>query len=526
MKHTTAKIFVGLSVCGALLCSCTKNFESINGNPYQPSTEQLIADNYILQAAMSEMASGVVPVTNMNMAQFTESLLGGPTGGYFASGNGGWVATIDNYNATDNWTLVFMKDITPIVYTNLNIIRELSEKGGNPVPTAMATIMKVAGMHRVADTYGPIPYSQVGVSFIPGYDPMEEVYTAFFNELDQAIQTLSENRTVTINATVDNVYHGDIASWIRYANSLKLRLAMRIAYADPAKSKRMAEEAVYHEFGVITSNAGNAQYGVLGSEGNPIAFTTRGWGDSAAAADIVCYMNGYGDPRRERYFTASTWPGGGYVGLRRGISPIPDKSEVSAKYSFPNIANNAPLQWMNAAEVAFLRAEGAAVFGYDMDGTAEDFYNEGIRLSFEQWEVSGADTYLANSTAVPTTYSDPNTDAAQSYGTQLSTITIQWDESATTEQKQERIMIQKWIANWTLGNEAWADYRRTNYPKLIPATAAGNKSGGIVNSNLGARRMPYPQDEYVSNTANVLRAVSYLNGPDNMATRVWWDCKN
>lgn len=77
-----------------------------------------------------------------------------------------------------------------------------------------------------------------------------------------------------------------------------------------------------------------------------------------------------------------------------------------------------------------------------------------------------------------------------------------------------------------LGNEAWADYRRTGYPKLIPATTEGNLSGGIVDSNRGARRMPYPLEEYTSNTENVQNAVNqYLKGIDNMSVDVWWACK-
>lgn len=112
-----------------------------------------------------------------------------------------------------------------------------------------------------------------------------------------------------------------------------------------------------------------------------------------------------------------------------------------------------------------------------------------------------------------------------SYGSRLSTVTVKWDESASTAVKQERILIQKWIANWMLGNEAWADYRRTGYPHLLPTPEEGNLSGGIVDNVLGARRMPYPQNEYISNSQNVQQAVSdMLGGPDNYATRIWWDC--
>ena len=137
--------------------------------------------------------------------------------------------------------------------------------------------------------------------------------------------------------------------------------------------------------------------------------------------------------------------------------------------------------------------------------------------------MSGADTYLANTTGKPQLYADPAN--SNSYSQELSAITIAWDAGASLAQMQERIITQKWIANWQLGNEAWADYRRTGYPRLMPATEDGNKSLGVVDSELGARRMPYPADEYTTNNVNVNNAVSsLLKGTDNMATRMWWDC--
>ena len=94
------------------------------------------------------------------------------------------------------------------------------------------------------------------------------------------------------------------------------------------------------------------------------------------------------------------------------------------------------------------------------------------------------------------------------------------------EEMQERIIIQKWIANFHLGNEAWADFRRTGFPHLIPAmeSAVGNNSQGIRNLTLGARRMSYPADEATNNPENYAKAVEMLGGSDNMATRMWWDC--
>ena len=536
MKYTICKAFAGLLLIGTV--SCTANYLEINSNPYQPG--DLIADDYALGSAMNALA-GCVVSPDVNTAQFTDCLLGGTQGGYFADANGGWKATISNYNPTDDWSRVFLKSdqVIPILYSNLNAVKLASEGTGNPVPYAVATIIKVAAMHRIADTFGPIPYSQIGAKgkINTPYDPLDKIYDKFFEELNASIDILTENQNAALVSSADYVYGGNIKKWIRFANSLKLRLAIRIAYANFDKAKEMAESAITNEVGVMTSNDDNAAWRYFGSSTNPLYTavnynklnthddgTTCGTsGDSHAAADIICYMNGYKDNRRAAYFSKSEWPGVEYVGLRRGID-IPNHKEIGHQYSGVKIGASDPLFWLTASEVAFLRAEGVAVFGFNMGGEAEDFYNEGIRLSFELWKADDVETYLADETSVPTVYDDPA--KANVYNTKLSDITIKWKGGATKEEMQERIIVQKWIANWQLGNEAWADYRRTGYPHLIPATAAGNRSNGEVDSNKGPRRMRYPLDEYVSNAENVMNAVSnYLNGPDLMSTDLWWACK-
>ncbi len=536
MKFTIRKVFAALLLAGCV--ACTANYEDINSNPYQPG--DLSADDYALSSAMNALA-GCVVSSDVNTTQFTDCLLGGTQGGYLADANAGFQNTISNYNAKDDWTRVFLKSdrIIPILYANLNAVKSFSETSGNPVPYAIARIIKVAAMHRVADTFGPIPYTLIGADgkITTPYDSVEKVYDTFFEELTESINVLTENPNFVLTATADYVYGGDIQKWLKFANSLKLRLAIRIAYANPAKAQQMAEEAVAHEGGLITTNADIAAWRYFGSTTNPF-YTAVNYnrldnheeggkctstGDSHAAADIICYMNGYGDPRREKFFTASEWEGSApYVGMRRGIV-IPDHASVGHQYSGPAILAADPLYWMNAAEVAFLRAEGAAIFGFNMGGSAEQFYSEGVRLSFAQWGVEGVDAYLADDASIPATYEDPA--GTDSYNVQLSTISPKWDDGASLEQKQERIIIQKWIANWLLGNEAWADYRRTGYPHLIPVS--NNKSAGEVDSNRGARRMRYPLDEYVSNNSNVTYAVqNYLGGPDLMSTDLWWACKN
>lgn len=538
MKSLINSIILGMTTVAFV--SCTGDYLEINSNPYQPG--DLTPDGYGLSSAMSNIA-GCVVSPDVNTAQFTDCLLGGPMGGYYADSKvSGWDNTISNYNPTDNWTNVFLKSdkIIPVLYTNLTVVEKLCEESGDDMPLMVANIIKVAAMSRVTDTYGPIPYSQIGKDgkIETPYDPQDKVYDKFFEELTNSVNALNaklvDNPDYTIPSSADYVYKGDVKKWIRFANSLKMRLAMRIVYADKEKAQARFVEAMDPvNGGIMEQNDQNAMWDYFKSSSNPIYVASRynsaegslTGGDSHAAADIICYMNGYNDNRREKYFVKSEYGYPEYVGVRRGIE-LSTLGKNARKYSGINVAESDPVIWMNAAETYFLRAEAVAVHGFTNPHetmTAKDLYEEGIRKSFEQW---GADLgyYLEDNYSTPQTYNDP--ESVNSYSERLSEITVKWNDGAAQEEKQERIIIQKWIANWTLGNEAWADYRRTGYPKLIPATAEGNKSGGKVDSELGARRMPYPADEYVSNKNNVLEAVSeYLKGADEMGTFIWWDCK-
>ena len=503
--------------------ACTKNFEQYNANPYGVTNEEMLRDGYALRAALNGMASAVIS-TDVNTTQFTECLLGGPMGGYLADSNQGFRNTISNFNPTDNWTNVLLSSdrIIPTFFANYGDVRNLTE---DPVVLAIADVIKVAVLHRVADTYGPIPYSQIGVGGkiqVP-YDSQEQAYKNMLADLDRSIAVLTANRGTTINASADIIYGGQVEKWAKFANSLKLRLAMRMVYADPATAKKAAEEVAADEVGAFASNDDNALYDNFNANAkNPfyVVQVEYNGGDSMATADIITYMNGYNDPRRAAYFNKSQFDGFDYVGLRHGI--VMPANDVMHRYSAINISMDSPFTWMNAAEVAFLKAEAVAVFGFDMGGSAKEFYEQGVRLSFAQWGVAGADAYLADATSKPAAYVDPI--GSNSYDGSLSEMTIAWEENASTARKQEKILIQKWIANWLLGNESWCDIRRTGYPHILPATAEGNKSNGLVDSAFGARRMKYPSDEYVNNGANLAQAVTLLGGADEMATRTWFDC--
>lgn len=520
MKINTSHIRVlVLGLATTAMSACTDNYLDYNTNPYEPS--DLDADAYGVRSALKTMENAVIP-SNPNTFQFTDCLLGGTWGGYLADSNNGFNGrSFAIYNPQDDWVKPLMQQTMTGIFPNYLLIDNMTE---DPVFRSVADVIKVIAMLRVTDTYGPIPYNEVGKDgkLTAPYNSQQEVYNKMFEELDAAIAVLTKNKTNNFTYKADLIFAGKTEKWAKLANSLKLRMAIRIANVDPETAKTKAEEVMASEVGPMTSNDDNAFITV---QNNPLHVVMYQWnnGDSQISADILSYMNGYQDPRREKYFTVSRFTSAtnGFVGLRSGVE-LP-AGETIKQYSNINIKSNSPLMWMNAAETAFLRAEGA-LRGWNMGGTAESLYNRGIALSFEQWGAEKADAYAQNSTRTPAVHKDP-VNTSFSYNGATSDITVKWEESAEFEKNLERIITQKWIANFPLGLEAWAEYRRTGYPKLMEVIVNG--SNGKVETARMARRLNYPQIEYDENRENLNIAITnYLKGPDTMGTDVWWAKKN
>ncbi len=516
VKNTVIILIVSLG-----MSACTAGYEEINRDPYSTDNEEQSRDGYNISAPLRTMQSNVIS-TDVNRCHQTDILLGGAYGRYASESKAAsWPNKFSTFDAPDGWSSVMFNEVIPQVYPAYAKLKTLTD---DPITLSIAEILKVLALHRVTDAYGPIPYSKIGAdgAIQVAYDSQKDVYIKMFSELDAAIAALTERQTGSISTNADLIYGGNLVKWIKLANSVKLRLAMRIVYADPTTAQTKAEEAVRHTIGVMTSNADNAALTTFTTDGNPINVAVKyNDGDNRVVADMTAYMNAYKDPRRAAYFLPSGFAGVDYSGYRSGIN-IGSVSEFE-KYSIFNIDRTTPLQWMNVAEVMFLRAEGA-LRKWDMGGTAEAFYNQGVRLSFEQWKVSGADAYLTDDTSFPNGYTDPN--GKYSYNTQLSTVTIKWSvvDESNFEKSLERIIIQKWLANFPLGHEAWADRRRTGYPTMIPVVVNNSPKSVLSNSSI-PRRCPYPAQEAITNTSNYNAAVTLLGGADNIATRVWWDCK-
>ena len=297
---------------------------------------------------------------------------------------------------------------------------------------------------------------------------------------------------------------------------MRLRLAMRVVKIKPALAKTEAEKAINQPFGVLTTNADIAKV-IIPNFIDPIFTISSAWGDIRMSADMESIMGGYSDPRLAKFFNESADFPGQYRGIRTGINMIA-KSDRTGMSEIGSVVGSNEKVLMTTAEVYFLRAEGA-LRGWNMGGSAQSLYEAGITASFAQHGVSGAATYLADNVKTAKNFVDVK-DVANN-GIAVNNVTIAWNGAATNEVKLQKIITQKWIANFPEGQEAWSEYRRTGYPKLF--RVLHNTSGGTVTTEFGPRRVNFVQSEKDGNPEGVKTGLAKLGGADNGGTRLWWD---
>ncbi len=538
MKFTNS---IKLAACGALLSlgACTGDFYEKNTNPDEATDEMLGWDNLRTGSAFMQLAQNVIPTFQIvggeeygsASFQVIQDLAGNIFSGYTG-------ATKSSFRANNLYDIqaaawhnamhddAFQRAMGP--WAQLDALREES-----PEAVALADVLKVAVMHRVTDTYGPIAYLSIGNSGIQQeYDSQQVIYNRFFEELDDAIAMLTDfyqkNPTATILAKYDPIYKGNVRAWIKFANTLRLRLAMRVYYADPDLSRGQAEAALNNSVGLMTEASDIAQFVKPATATQwefplyMIQYSFNG-GDSRIGATIESYMNGYEDPRREAYFTKNSK--GEYRGVRNGINITADYV-LSNLLSSVNCTNNDAIVWMKPAEAWFLRAEYELHFGSTTQ--AGEYYRKGIECSFATEGVGGADTYMNDTDKKPADYTDVV--VSSNSASALGKITIAWDDSADNETMLERIITQKYLAIFPDGQEAWSEFRRTGYPKVFPNVI--NNAAGLISTSKQIRRLDYPSTEKATNAAAVQNAIVTLNNEssnptgDNGGTTLWWDKKN
>lgn len=540
MKTKAYKYIVGVLVL-SLFTAC--DFQKVNTNEFELLPEEGLMDGISIGGPITAMQKCVFPVGTQadgtsvaNRYQTAYNLAADCWSGYFGQNNNWGGPNNLNYFLKDGWVA---SSYTESYSTVVPLWQDLKGKTETQFPEvfALAQILKISAWHKATDMFGPIPYKEAGKGLITvPYDSQEEVYKSMFKELSDAIEVLTkyaDNGNSKLLPNADAVYAGDVHKWVVYANSLMLRLAMRVYYADAALSKKYALQAVNHSYGVMKSKDDEAKMerGASLEFKNNLDVLINQYNECRMGSSMLAYLGGYQDPRLPKYFNTSTVSQAVTVGTYGKYSGVPTGHDVSSNDAFrdssrPAITSTTPTYWMRASEVYFLLAE-AALHGFAVGGTAESLYEKGIEMSFEENGIASSEVadYMSSGLK-PSAYSfhltnpSVNVDAPA-----LTQATTEW--TGTDEEKLEKIMIQKWIALYPNGQEAWSEYRRTGYPKLHSTIT--NYSNGEVDSEVGIRRMRFPTNKSTSaeDIANLESARKLLRGGlDKAGTRLWWDNKN
>lgn len=530
---------------GVMTVGCTDNFEELNTDPYE-----LNPDALPFSAQFQEPMSYVY-APQQNLFQYCFSLNIDLFSGYFM--------TPHNFNGSGNVDYALNRGFCGGMYENVylhifNNTRRLitsCEEQGFVDYAGMMRVIQAYAIQMLTDVYGPVSYTSAiedptnGASF--SYDKQEDIYNSMFALLDEAIKNFQNPTSdLTSRQSFDFWCNGDLDLWIKVANQLKLRMAMRIVKANPTLAKQKAEEA---------AQAGVLPQDILINQGFSNEQTRMfEWGDAGMNANLITIMEGYNDPRLPLYVTknqadvtcedgSTIASGTKYLGIRGGCN-LPAKPNQWGNFSKIVCSYTTAFPVMKAAEGYFLRAEGI-LRGWNMGGgTAQQWYEDGIRTSIKNevaykgievlagvTSVSDAeiDAYI-NGTTLQEDFVDP-VDSQNCIKAQ-NDVCVKWDEGASNEQKLQRIIIQKWIANFPISCEGWAEYRRTGYPKFFPNRV--NLSNGTIDTDEQIRRLIYSDNEINTNNAELQKGIELLNQENSSSkftgdiggTRVWWDKAN
>ena len=459
--------------------SCTKNFEDFNTDHKNPTD---VEGEYLVSQAQKEL-SDQISNTNVNwnvwklFAQYwTETT-------YTDEAN----YDIINRNIPEQAFTAYYRNVLKPLDEAKKLISEDPIVGNETEQSKqnklmIIELMEVYVYHNLVNIFGDVPYSEAldPDNISPAYEDAATIYGDLLTRLDNALSNLDGAEASFTEA--DLIYHGDVNAWIKFANSLKLKIAINLADANETKAQTAAEDAVTD--GVFTSAADNALFAYMGSSPNtnPLHedLVLSGRSDFVIANTIADIMNGLNDPRRDYYFSYPIE--GEYVGGNYGeSSAYAGYSHVSSWIEDPTF----PGILLTYSEVQFYIAEAAAR-GWDVGQTAEAAYNEAVQASFDFWSAGDATDYLTNQ-APYTGYAD-------------------WKEA---------IGEQSYIAFYTRGLVAYTQYRRLDVPTMNEAPSAA--TGGPVPT-----RFTYPVNEQTLNKKNY-EAASQAIGGDDLLTPLFWD---
>ena len=545
--------------CALFFASCSDEYmENMNTDPSKAATIDPNAQLTTAQLQTYGDLSMMEIYRNYHYA-FTQQLMG-----CWNTTNYGGRHTLDNNEMSRIWTSFYTQSLKNIIDAQYRTAEDAEKLNINSV----LRIYRVYLMSIITDTYGDAPFSEAGLGFLEGkfnpkYDKQEDIYNAFFLELEDAVNKIDPTKD---KVTGDLIYAGDVTKWQQLANSLRLRFAMRISNVNPTKAQTEFENALAANGGVITDASSDALikymtiafsfgqeaysdyrgnslsqllfgndpannpsylcstfFNQLYNSGDPRTFKiSRCYYDGLMSAtspdnrvDITQEMIEKGiafSPRDPGAYSWEPWPTGYDSDICAELAVNnPSVTATMAREVEPKLANNFlksdnPGVVMTSAEVKFLMAE-ATVKKWNVGSvSAEDLYKQGVRAAMDFL----TDNYGCTATI------DAEFDAF-----------IQ-DKGAfghTDNQKLEAINTQAWILHFTNPAECWANVRRSGYPKLKSPAEYGFGQYLTGGTEIPVR-LCYPVLESSYNKKSYNEAIERMGGTDNWHSLLWWDTEN
>lgn len=545
--------------CALFFASCSDEYmENMNTDPSKAATIDPNAQLTTAQLQTYGDLSMMEIYRNYHYA-FTQQLMG-----CWNTTNYGGRHTLDNNEMSRIWTSFYTQSLKNIIDAQYRTAEDAEKVNINSV----LRIYRVYLMSIITDTYGDAPFSEAGLGFLEGkfnpkYDKQEDIYNAFFLELEDAVNKIDPTKD---KVTGDLIYTGDVTKWQQLANSLRLRFAMRISNVNPTKAQTEFENALAANGGVITDASSDALikymtiafsfgqeaysdyrgnslsqllfgndpannpsylcstfFNQLYNSGDPRTFKiSRCYYDGLMSAtspdnrvDITQEMIEKGiafSPRDPGAYSWEPWPTGYDSDICAELAVNnPSVTATMAREVEPKLANNFlksdnPGVVMTSAEVKFLMAEATVKKWNVGSALAEDLYKQGVRAAMDFL----TDNYGCTATT------DAEFDAF-----------IQ-DKGAfghTDNQKLEAINTQAWILHFTNPAECWANVRRSGYPKLKSPAEYGFGQYLTGGTKIPVR-LCYPVLESSYNKKSYNEAIERMGGTDNWHSLLWWDTEN
>jgi hypothetical protein len=516
MKKVFKYIFTAVLITG--FTACTTDFEEINNNVNKPSLDQ--ADPKML------LANSIESMTD----RVHEIFLGHEMGSC-------WVQHMAKVQYTDEDRYIPRVSVINNTWTSLygasgqdvSTILKIAEAKDLKNYKGVGLVLKVYITSVLTDLFGDIPYSEAWQGsaatpiISPAYDKQEDIYKDLVLKLKEANDLLSEDNE---EIEGDILYNGDVAKWKMFANSLRLRLLLRMSAKVDVKADMAAIVGDAAKYPIFTSNADNAALVYLGSapNNNPINENRKTRDDHRVSKKLIdlLYKDAASPDYRVSMYASLADGKGDYAGLPNGL-----RSSDAANYDGGGLKNTskissfytqatAPGMLMSYAELQFILAE-AAHKTYITGGAAktEEYYYKGIEASYNQnatffaaelkkiWSADFVKWGWKEAEKDIITYA---LEDFKEYGG--------WKFDAA--KAMEQIGTQKWVALFDQGLQANFEWRRIGYPVLVAPVDADNEKKIPV-------RVYYPSDEYSRNKSNVEAAVTRIGGKDDMNTKVWWD---